>query len=305
VTNGAGQDVEIAVAPKGGKLAFTILKQNASLFTLPVAADTGRPGDQPRRLMATSRDDSRGAWSPDGAAIAFNSARSGSMNIWLHHLATGRTRALTSGPGGDYQPSWSPDGRTLAFFSSRRGSPGVWTVDIETGRLDGLSTEGGIEINPFYAPDGRDIAYQSDRDGRLEVWLMRADGSEPRQLTHCGVGGHFLRFTPDGGHVIFRCPGAGAVLKIAKGGGEPVPMGTIAGGAHMSLSPDAGKIMDVVAHKVLWVSTVGGDAAEAVFEFEDPDVRIDYPVWSPDGRQVVFDRFRPQGGEIWTLDGVE
>ncbi len=36
-----------------------------------------------------------------------------------------------------------------------------------------------------------------------------------------------------------------------------------------------------------------------MFEFEDPDVPIDYPVWPPDGRWVLFDRFRPHGGDIW------
>jgi hypothetical protein len=35
-----------------------------------------------------------------------------------------------------------------------------------------------------------------------------------------------------------------------------------------------------------------------VFEFDDADARIDYPVWAPDGRWVLFDRFRPQGGDI-------
>jgi len=33
--------------------------------------------------------------------------------------------------------------------------------------------------------------------------------------------------------------------------------------------------------------------------------RVDYPVWSPDGKWVLFDRFRPQGGDIWVIDGVE
>ena len=38
------------------------------------------------------------------ATIAFNSDRLGEMNIWLHDVATGADRRLTSGPGGDYQP---------------------------------------------------------------------------------------------------------------------------------------------------------------------------------------------------------
>ncbi len=74
----------------------------------------------------------------------------------------------------------------------------------------------------------------------------------------------------------------------------------------MSLSPDGSRVMDVVAHKVLWVSILSPPGKpEKVFEFPDPDSRIDYPVWSPDGRFVLFDRFRPQGGDIWMLEGIE
>jgi len=60
--------------------------------------------------------------------------------------------------------------------------------------------------------------------------------------------------------------------------------------------------MDVVAHKTLWISPLHGGEPEIAFEFGDPDVRIDYPVWSPDGRWLLFDRFRPQGGDIWVLE---
>ncbi len=305
ITNGAGQDLEIALAPDGRKLAFTILRQNSSLWTLPVAPDSGRPSGPPARLIATSRDDSRGAWSPDGRTIAFNSVRGGDMNIWLHRLDTKETRQLTHGPGGDYQPNWSPDGSVIAFFSSRSGSPAIWTVGVDGSGMACPSHGGGVEINPSFSPDGRLIAYESDRDGRLEVWVMTADGKSVRALTRCGVSGHCLRWTPDGKHVIFRSPSAGATLRVPVDGGDPEPMGEIAGGAHMSLSPDATKIMDVVAHKVLWVSPIGAGKPESVFEFDDSDVRIDYPVWSPDGRAVLFDRFRPQGGDVWVLDGVE
>ena len=73
----------------------------------------------------------------------------------------------------------------------------------------------------------------------------------------------------------------------------------------MSLSPDGTRILDVIGHNTLWVSPSGGGEPRPVFHFEDPGVRIDYPSWSPDGTLVLFDRFRPEGGDIWVLSEFE
>jgi len=303
MTTGAGQDVQVALSPEGTRMAFTTLRQNASLWKLPVAPDSGRPTGAPVKVVATSREDSRGAWSPDTRRIAFNSDRGGDMNLWLFTLEDQTTRQLTRGPGGDYQANWSPDGRRLAFFSTRDGTAGIWALDLESGATRRLSAPGGIEINPCYSPDGRSIAYHSDRSGRLEVWIMDQDGGNPRQLTSVGSGGHFLRWNRAADGILCRTPGRTFVAPLD--GSEPILIRNMKGGAHMSYSPDFSRIMDVVDHKVLWVSPVDGDSPEQVFEFEDPDVRIDYPVWSPDGRWVLFDRCRPQGGDVWVMENLE
>jgi Tol biopolymer transport system component len=62
--------------------------------------------------------------------------------------------------------------------------------------------------------------------------------------------------------------------------------------------------IDVVGHKVVWTTDLASGEREVVFEFDDPDVRIDYPVWSPDGRWLLFDRLKPQGGDIWMLESL-
>jgi eukaryotic-like serine/threonine-protein kinase len=308
VTTGAGQDVEVAVSPDSKRLSYATLRQNADIWRLPVSPQTGLTSGTPEAVISTTREDSRGAWSPDGNMVAFNSDRAGDMNVWLFTLADSNTRQLTTGQGGDFQPNWSPDKKRIAFFSSRSGSPNIWEVDIGSGLLERLTSNSGVNVNPFYSPDGKLIAYQSDQSGRLEVWVMNADGSNPRRLTNVGVTGHFMRWSGDGTGVVFRCTCSGkpATMKVSVSGGDPQPFAeTMMGGSHMSFSPDRTRIMDVVGHKLLWVSPVNGGKPEKVYEFPDSNARIDYPVWSPDGRWVMFDRFRPQGGDIWAINGVE
>jgi Tol biopolymer transport system component len=310
VTTGAGQDVEVTVSHDGKRLAFATLHQNADVWRLPVSPQTGLPTGSPEAVISTTREDSRGAWSPDGTSIAFNSDRAGDMNIWLFSLADSSSRQLTTGHDGDFQPNWSPDGKKIVFFSSRSvGSPNIWQVDVSSGALKRLTSNGAVNVNPFFSPEGARIAYQSDQSGRLEVWVMSADGSGPRQLTNTGVSelGHFMRWSDNGREVIFLCACGGkpTAMKVSIDGGDPQPFAEVMGGGHISFSPDRSRIMDVVRHKVLWVSPVRGGKPEKVYEFPDNEVRIDYPVWSPDGRWVLFDRFRTLGGDIWAMSGVE
>jgi hypothetical protein len=75
----------------------------------------------------------------------------------------------------------------------------------------------------------------------------------------------------------------------------------VRGGSHMSFGPGETMVADAVDHRQLWVSPVAA-AAYPVFAFEDPDVRIDYPVWSPDGHWLLFDRLKPEGGDIWMIE---
>jgi hypothetical protein len=72
----------------------------------------------------------------------------------------------------------------------------------------------------------------------------------------------------------------------------------------MSFSPDRSLILDVKGHKALWVFPVNGRTPQEIFAFPDPEVRIDYPTWSPDGRWVLFDRAAPRGGDLWLLEAT-
>ncbi|MDX1644243.1 MAG: protein kinase [Thermoanaerobaculia bacterium] len=306
LTTGAGSDIQLAVDPSGRRIAFAVLGINADVWQLPVDPSTAEPTGPAEALVATTREESRGVWSPDGGRLAFNSDRLGQMNLWLLSRADGELTQLTSGEGGDFQPNWSPDGTSIAFFSSRAGNVDIWAVDVDSGELRQLTEDPGVDEDPFYSPDGRQIAFQSDRDGRLEVWVMDADGSNERKLSSMATSGHFVRWLPDGSGVVHRAADAETTLHVLPLDGSPARpwLDTPGAGWHISFSPDRRLVLDARGHLSLWVFPVDGSAPRQIFAFDDPDVRIDYPVFAPDGESVVFERGAPSGADIWLLEGV-
>jgi Tol biopolymer transport system component len=133
---------------------------------------------------------------------------------------------------------------------------------------------------------------------------MGSDGSDQRQVASVGCWGHFVAWTADGKGVVFRGE-RDRQMQIYRADmerGALTPMPPVHSGGHMSFSPSQALIMDVSSHKVLWVHPVSGGEPYEVYQFPDPDVRIDYPRWSPNGRTIVFDRAAPRGADLWTLE---
>lgn len=77
------------------------------------------------------------------------------------------------------------------------------------------------------------------------------------------------------------------------------------GRAQISFSLDYSMISDLDGYKTLWVSRVKSGKPEKVYEFEAQDIRINYPVWSPNGKRALFDCLKPQGGDTLLMENFE
>jgi TolB protein len=306
VTTGGEPETQIAFTRDGGRMAFSSTDRNSDLFGLDVFPATGEVTSQPYPIEVTRYEESRGDWASDGKVIAFNSDRGGHMNLWIKSIVTSGTRQVTFGPGGDYQPEWHNDMHQLLFYSSRSGNPDIWNVDIQSGLFAQFTDEPSIECNPVYSPNTRYIAYESDVSGRMELWVMRDDGSRKAQLSTTGVSGHFLLWMNDNDRVVFESPGPdGPQLHVVSAStGEVTPFTDVAGSGDMTRSPDGSLILGLVDHRSLWVTPAAGGAPEQVFELDEGGFLMDYPRWSPFGKRVMFDRYRPGGGDIRVVDGL-
>jgi dipeptidyl aminopeptidase/acylaminoacyl peptidase len=144
------------------------------------------------------------SWSPDGTRLVYVEDQGQALVV----IDTdGTHRRVIARDRGYYQlPSWSPDGGTIAFQSSpEKGSD---TTAVFTIRPDGTDerqlTDGSTsEGFPTWSPDGSRLAFSAAE----HVWIMRADGSNARQITACGsadcVADFFPTWSPSGTRIAF------------------------------------------------------------------------------------------------------
>lgn len=135
----------------------------------------------------------REAYSPDGTRRVYNEGdeRSTPLYIWRYDVPPTweRRRQLLDNSAINYQPAWSPQGNLIAFVSQKSGGDEIWIISAD--EREEHPTPKRLTFNdwewdkhPTWSPDGQYIAFWSNREtGRRQIWVMRADGSDPINIS--------------------------------------------------------------------------------------------------------------------------
>ncbi len=112
--------VDPQISPDGKWVAYGLgtvdLEANKIVYHLWLAA-VDKPGER-KQLTSGAKSDRRPRWSPDGKVILFESARSGSNQLWAVDAGGGEPRQLTRVSTGAGTAVWSRDGTQIAFVSA-------------------------------------------------------------------------------------------------------------------------------------------------------------------------------------------
>lgn len=95
----------------------------------------------------------------------------------------------------------SPDGKTLIF--DLLGD--IYTMPMSGGKATPLRSGIAFEVQPRFSPDGKHIAFTSDAGGGDNLWIMKADGSDAKQVTKESF--RLLNnpyWMPDGNYIVGR-----------------------------------------------------------------------------------------------------
>lgn len=239
------------------------------------------------QVTVGSGDNGWATWSPDGTRLAFDSNRlaaegNGYVNEVFVMKADGTdvTRVTHIGSLSGV-PAWSPDGGLIAFTSDGADYPraqGIYVIKPDgTGLRQVIALPdlpGATWLDaPRFSPDGRQIAFTFYRGGKevgrgypgegSSLWVVGSDGTGAHQVTPWGVRVGDADWSPDGSRLVFE------TITEHLGNGASV-MVVDADGRHLTaLTHDAG---------IVGVGNANALRFEASFD----------PVWSPDGRAVMF-----------------
>ena len=192
----------------------------------------------------------------------------------------------------------------LAFLFAR--SPGQRPPVLRR-----LTTDAGFTGFPAVSKDGRWIAFASDRSGpgHFAIWVTpSADSSAARRLTDDDANDYEPAFSPDNRHIVYRSDrdGGGIYITPVAGGQSRL---IASGGRRPRFSPDGARITYWQRDetwgpgRIYSVPVTGGDPTQLVPDFADAH----YPVWSPDGAEILFcgtrnpDQERTAGHDWWVL----
>ena len=134
------------------------------------------------RFTVEPGNEFEGVWSRDGSKVAFNSDRSGRLNLYMKTSGGVGEELLYGDEKDKFAQDWSPDGRSLLYISLVSGAAtrDMWILPLaEQQRVPrpfcqtAAFSEG---VGAQFSPDGRWIAFTSDESGRQEVYVAPVEG---------------------------------------------------------------------------------------------------------------------------------
>ncbi len=261
---------------------------------------------------------------PFGLAANGNVAYAAGGDLVLYDPASGASRPLVGGADTDAAPMWSPDGTRLLFLRGVAPTQVVAVATADGRSVDELTESPLFGPEPAWSPDGRSIAVSHESDDQGLISIFRLDGGGRTDLVDLGVSASSPAWRPpDGREILFRgvdatgvpnlylvnADGSGVrsldLASTALDGGETALLGA-------SWSPDGTKIMygglefktpdGVDRYRTHIVDADGTNDRMIEAPGDTSDV---WPVWSPDGRFIHFERVQGEylgdGAEVWLV----
>ena len=228
--------------------------------------------------------------------------------IWAFPLDGGQPWQFTTGGSTNSSPHWSPDGSTLAFISDRAGTAQVFCMRRQGGEASQLGRVQGTAVDFAWSPGGRQLAavFSLAVDPNLRGQRAPA-GSKPPEADAPQLAWK-LPYKLDGSGFDLGHEAHLFEIDAATGDHRQITDGPFNVRA-VAWSPSGDRIAYVrtregdESHRTdIWLSNPDGTGARRLTTQQAQTL---YPVWSPDGRWIVFSGAVDEGDaqtRLWLIE---
>lgn len=331
VTMHEAHDIYPCISPDGRQIAFSSNRYGSyDVFVVSIH------GGKPKRLTFDSAMDIVNGWTPDGKNIVFSSTRSNGypigQDVYTVPVEGGQEKRLNLFEA--KEAHISPNGNAIAFVRGpglwyRKGYRGssnddIWLSAPDGGNARKMTTFNGQDTSPMWSPDGKKLFYVSETAEKpgianIVVQDVSLESSSPAASAPKAVTSHgdeFVRrarISKNGEWIVYECGADLFVVNTKTGTNRKLAIEVHADdksntertvtfsrdATEFSLSPDESHAV-VVVHGELFLTKLpnGGKATRLT---DNP--AFDYsPVWSPDGKKIIFASDRSGVTDLYLLE---
>lgn len=235
-----GENAEAYFSLDGKQIIFQSTRQ---LYKCDQIFTMNQDGSNVKLVSTGKGRTTCGYFAPDGKRVIYASTHLGSPDcpppadrsegyVWpiyrtfdIFSAKTDGTdmKRLTTADGYDAEGTISPNGKKIVFTSARDGDLEIYDMNIDGTEQRRLTNDLGYDGGAWHSQDSQWIVWRASRlktpdevsrykdlfaknlvmPAKLEIMVMRADGSEKRQLTSNGAANFAPYFHPNGRQIIF------------------------------------------------------------------------------------------------------